>query len=766
LAGKEMVRVPLADTCDCSATIQTVSVTAPALLELVKNGDNNFAVHTTGELAWATVHIVTPTQDSTQKVYDSNGDYDPAHQPTDLCAAGAQLGVESVTDMQLGGGGVCNTCGNGVVEPFEQCDDGNTIDGDGCSHACAIEKCFNVTCAACLSCDPTTGACAIPRADGSSCSDGNACTQGDTCVAGSCVSGPLVTCTASDGCHDIGTCDPGTGACSTPAAPNGTSCNDNNACTRTDTCQNGTCTGGNPVTCTALDQCHVAGTCDTSTGLCSNPAKADGVSCTDGNPCTEGGTCQAGACIGGRPKTCTALDACHVAGTCSPSTGACSNPAAANGTSCNDNNACTRTDTCQSGACVGSNPVTCLPGDQCHQVGACVPATGTCAYAPKPDGAVCNDSNLCTQTDACQSGVCVGSNPVVCTGGNQCQTAGACDPASGICLHPGKANGTGCDDGDASTEGDTCQMGSCLGIPSKPSPTVSTVVGSLGFLYQGTGASQIGVASGTIDAKRATGVRGQVLAGDGAPLGGAKVTIADHPEYGYSSTTEDGRFAMVVNGGGRVTVRLTKNGYLMAERSAEVPWQGYAEVESMVLLAASAEVSIVNPGQQGMQVAAGSQVTDADGSRQAVLLFPSGTGASMTINGTKVALGSLRVRITEVTVGENGQSALPGPLPATSAYTYAVAYTVDEALASGGAIVTFDRPIYHYSENFLGFPVGTKVPSAYYDTATHRWVPSKDGLVIKVLAVDAGQASVDVDGNGLPADGSAIPWSTPRPRGT
>jgi len=31
-------------------------------------------------------------------------------------------------------------CGNGVVEPGEQCDDGNTASGDGCSATCQIEN--------------------------------------------------------------------------------------------------------------------------------------------------------------------------------------------------------------------------------------------------------------------------------------------------------------------------------------------------------------------------------------------------------------------------------------------------------------------------------------------------------------------------------------------------------------------------------------------------------------------------------------------------
>src|SRR5216684_665797 len=40
------------------------------------------------------------------------------------------------------------------------------------------------------------------------------------------------------------------------------------------------------VTCTASDQCHVAGTCDPATGMCSNPPKANGTACNDGNACT------------------------------------------------------------------------------------------------------------------------------------------------------------------------------------------------------------------------------------------------------------------------------------------------------------------------------------------------------------------------------------------------------------------------------------------------------------------------------------------------
>jgi hypothetical protein len=120
--------------------------------------------------------------------------------------------------------------------------------------------------------------------------------------------------------------------------------------------------GSNPVVCTALDQCHDAGTCNTATGMCSNPAKANGTTCNDGNACTQTDTCQAGACTGTNPVVCSPLDQCHVAGTCNPSTGNCSNPNATDGTSCNDGNACTLSDTCLGGSCTGGNGPSVDPG--------------------------------------------------------------------------------------------------------------------------------------------------------------------------------------------------------------------------------------------------------------------------------------------------------------------------------------------------------------------------------------------------------------------
>ena len=274
-----------------------------------------------------------------------------------------------------------------------------------------------------------------PCPDGTACSDGNPCTQQDICVNNACVGTPVV-CTAGDQCHAAGTCNPATGACTNPVLPDGTACNDGNACSQTDTCQAGVCTGASPVVCHASDQCHVAGTCDPSSGACSNPVASDGTACNDGNACTQTDSCQSGTCAGANPVLCVAADQCHVAGTCDPSSGVCSNPAAPDGAACNDGNACTQTDACLSGACAGANPVQCTAADQCHVAGSCDPSSGTCSNPAAPDGTACSDANACTQTDTCQSGGCAGANPVVCGAEDACHLAGSCDPASGTCSNP------------------------------------------------------------------------------------------------------------------------------------------------------------------------------------------------------------------------------------------------------------------------------------------------------------------------------------------
>ena len=99
--------------------------------------------------------------------------------------------------------------------------------------------------------------------------------------------------------------------------------------------------------------------------------------------------------------------------------------------------------------------------------------------------------------------------------------------------------------------------------------------------------------------------------------------------------------------------------------------------------------------------------------------------------------------------------AMPGTLPATSGYTYAVELSVDQALAAAATRVDFDQAVPFYLENFLKFPVGMAVPAGYYDRGRGLWVPSENGRVIEVVSESAGLASLDVDGDGV-ADSSSV----------
>ena len=285
----------------------------------------------------------------------------------------------------------------------------------------------------------------------------------------------------------------------------------------------------------------------------------------------------------------------------------------------------------------------------------------------------------------------------------------------------------------------------------------TTVAGSTEFLYSGPNPVQTGVAPGTIQAVRASVVRGQVLSRDGAPLGGAEVRVLDHPELGQTRSRADGWFDLVVNGGGTLNLVYEKEGYLSANRVVAAQWQEYVRAEDVALVPLDPAVTAVafSGTTAAPQVARGSIVTDADGARQATLVFDAGTEAVLEMpDGTTRPAGTLSIRATEYTVGEGGRAAMPAPLPPTSGYTYAVELSADEAIEAGAPHVRFSKPVAIYLENFLGFPVGTAVPAGWYDRQKGEWVPTDDGRVIGITAVAAGMAQVDADGDGA-ADGEA-----------
>lgn len=288
----------------------------------------------------------------------------------------------------------------------------------------------------------------------------------------------------------------------------------------------------------------------------------------------------------------------------------------------------------------------------------------------------------------------------------------------------------------------------------------TTVADSTSFLYSGANAVQQGVAPGTIARTRAAVIRGRVLDRDGQPLAGVTATVTGHPEYGSAKSQPDGEIYLAVNGGGSLVVRLEKGGFLPVERVVEPQWGEYAFLDggNVRLTALDPEVTgvqlgVLSPG----QVARGSVETDDSGSRRATLIFAPDTRADLVFDdGSRQTVDQLHVRATEYTVGPDGKQAMPGALPPQSAYTYAVDFTADEAISAGARSVEFSRPVAGYLENFLHFPVGTAVPAGYYDQRSHAWVAQPDGVIVKVLDVSGGQATLDVDGSGNAATASQL----------
>jgi RHS repeat-associated protein len=80
---------------------------------------------------------------------------------------------------------------------------------------------------------------------------------------------------------------------------------------------------------------------------------------------------------------------------------------------------------------------------------------------------------------------------------------------------------------------------------------------------------------------------------------------------------------------------------------------------------------------------------------------------------------------------------------------------VDEAVAAGADAVELNKPVNVYTENFLGFSVGSTVPSGYYDRKSAAWVASDNGRVVGIVSIANGVADVDVDGDGLADEAAA-----------
>jgi len=196
-------------------------------------------------------------------------------------------------------------------------------------------------------------------------------------------------------------------------------------------------------------QCNQA-VCVAAVGCAIQP-KADGTGCEDGNACTVEDVCSGGICVGA-PLSCNDGNVC-TDDSCDAVSGCVYSD---NSAPCDDANACTAGDACSGGVCSGS-PRSCDDANVCTD-DTCDPVSG-CRHTDNT--APCDDGNACTLADACAGGAC-GGTPLACNDGNVC-TDDTCNPASG-CVHT--SNTAACDDGNACTVADTCAGGACAGMAS------------------------------------------------------------------------------------------------------------------------------------------------------------------------------------------------------------------------------------------------------------------------------------------------------------
>ncbi|HEY3446849.1 MAG TPA: hypothetical protein VGK67_10820 [Myxococcales bacterium] len=213
---------------------------------------------------------------------------------------------------------------------------------------------------------------------------------------------------------------------------------------------------------------EVLGSCDEDAGACAYPPRPSTWKCDDHDECTVGDLCDGqGGCVGGASTACVNPPRCRTApGACVPATGKCAYPPATLGAPCDDGEPCTAGDSCDGqGACVSGPPATCTtPPDGCRQAnGYCHPDQG-CLYDLRPSGALCEDGDPCTLGDACDLlGECKPGLAAVCDAPpTMCfESSGGCG-ATG-CAYPPKAKGTACTDGDPCTAGGACDgAGACV----------------------------------------------------------------------------------------------------------------------------------------------------------------------------------------------------------------------------------------------------------------------------------------------------------------
>ncbi len=352
-------------------------------------------------------------------------------------------GVDDAGDMGMDSGGmtgdsgVTEGCGDGTVDRMtETCDDGNTVDGDGCSADCTS--------------DETCGNNVIDTAVGELCDDGNT-DDGDGC-RGDCASDY----TCGNGVVD----DMASGAASDEVCDDGNTVNGDGCsadCLSDESCGNSVVDIGAGEVCddgNTDDGDDCSADCLVSL-LCGNGTLDGSEECDDGNTDdTDGcsGTCLVERCGNGRVdagEDCDDGDADDTNGCTSTCEFTCSADAdCADAEPCNGAETCTDPGTATS-ACAAGTPLS--DGADCGGGNVCM--GGTCATVGCGDGTVvspeqCDDGNR-TDGDGCDNDC-----TFTCSSAADCDDANACNGAE-TCSGAGTAT-SACNAGTPPGAGAAC----------------------------------------------------------------------------------------------------------------------------------------------------------------------------------------------------------------------------------------------------------------------------------------------------------------------
>ena len=324
--------------------------------------------------------------------------------------------------------------------------------------------------------------------------------------------------------------------------------------------------------------------------------------------------------------------------------------------------------------------------------------------------------------------------------------------------------GNGVDDdenGLTDCEERICQRhDSCRFEPADPSslagPTnaadISNFYESVKFLVEGEGAIVKGVDLDRLNKSDVSVVRAQILDRNLQPLQGVRARIPAKPQYGYTFSRADGWVDFVINASeGETVIRFEDDDVLGVDAEVEAQSNAFSNGRTVVATPQDSVVTRVRAGEAALIDS--TPVSDDDGARTSRAFVQEGTKARVRLADGRIAvLDEFNVRATEYTVGDTGPAAMPGLLPEETGYTYAVEMSIDELRDVEIDTVEFDKPVSLYVDNFLGFPVGSVVPSGTYDRQqTNSWVPNDNGVVVAV--VDGG---FDVDGDGSKDSGEVL----------